>query len=220
MGKAALEEVVRRAPGVGKADVEDIVLGCAMPEGEQGLNVARTIALYAGFPHTVPAITVNRFCSSGLQAIAYAAERIMLGAADVMIGGGVESMSHVPMTGFKLSPHPDIVDAMPEAYMSMGHTAEEVARRFGVSREDQDRFAVRSHARAARAAAAGLFKDEIVPVAARRTSFDPATGKVRTWTETFDADEGIRPDTSLAADRKSTRLNSSHIQKSRMPSSA
>src|SRR5690606_7440486 len=135
LGVAAMNAAMERAPGVAKADVEDIIIGCAMPEGEQGLNFARIMSLYAGFPTTVPAITINRFCSSGLQSIAFAAERVMLGAADIVLAGGVESMSHVPMAGFKPAPHPDIAAAMPEAYMSMGHTAEEVARRFGVSRE-------------------------------------------------------------------------------------
>jgi len=178
--------------------VDDVVLGCAMPEGEQGLNVARLISLYAGFPVSVPAITINRFCSSGLQAIAFAAERIMLGYADTVVAGGVESMSRVPMTGFKLSPHPDLLEAMPEAYMSMGHTAERVAQRFGVSREDQDRYAYDSHRKAARAIADGKFAGEIVPVATVRTGFDPQKGL---WREpvAFDTDECVRPDTTLEA---------------------
>ncbi|MFD0697063.1 acetyl-CoA C-acyltransferase [Paenibacillus sp. GCM10027628] len=196
LGKAVLEEAIRRAPGLNKEDVEDIIIGCAMPEGEQGLNFARTMSLYAGFPVTVPAITVNRFCSSGLQAIAYAAERIMLGHAEVIVAGGVESMSHVPMTGFKLSPHPGIVADMPEVYMGMGHTAEEVARRFGISREDQDRFATRSHQKAAAAIAAGKFKDEIVPVATSVKGIDER-GKAFEKKYTFDTDEGVRPDTSV-----------------------
>ncbi|HZG88351.1 acetyl-CoA C-acyltransferase [Paenibacillus sp.] len=199
LGVAVLNAAMERAGGgVAKADVEDIIVGCAMPEGEQGLNFARIMALYAGFPTTVPAITINRFCSSGLQAIAFAAERIMLGAADVVLAGGVESMSHVPMAGFKPSPHPDIVSAMPEAYMSMGHTAEEVARRFGVTREDQDRFALESHRRAAAALARGAFRDEIAPVTARLSDVD-AAGRPRTREFVFDADEGVRPDTTLEA---------------------
>lgn len=196
MGKAVLEEVIARAPGLRKEDVEDIIIGCAMPEGEQGLNFARVMTLYAGFPVTVPAITVNRFCSSGLQSIAYGAERVMLGAADVVIAGGVESMSHIPMTGFKPSPHPGIVQSMPEVYMAMGHTAENVANRFGISREDQDRFAVESHRKAAAAIAAGKFKDEIVPVATSLKGFDDS-GKAWEKNFTFEMDEGVRPDTSL-----------------------
>ncbi|CAM3328575.1 MULTISPECIES: acetyl-CoA C-acyltransferase [Paenibacillus] len=195
LGKAVLEAVIARAPGLKKEDVEDIILGCAMPEGEQGLNVARIISLYAGYPVTVPALTVNRFCSSGLQAIAFAAERIMLGYVDVIIAGGVESMSHVPMTGFKPAPHPTIVDEMPEVYIGMGHTAEEVARRFGITREAQDAFAASSHRKAAAAIAEGKFRDEIVPVNVSLAAADES-GKVRSKSFTFDMDEGVRPDTS------------------------
>jgi len=198
LGVAVLNAAMERSGGVAKVDVEDIIVGCAMPEGEQGLNFARIMALYAGFPTTVPAITINRFCSSGLQGIAFAAERIMLGTADVVLAGGVESMSHVPMAGFKPSPHPDIAATMPEAYMSMGHTAEEVARRFGVTREDQDRFALESHRRAAAAMARGAFRDEIAPVTARLSDVD-AAGRPQTREFVFDADEGVRPDTTLEA---------------------
>jgi acetyl-CoA acyltransferase len=198
LGKTVLNAVIERAPGLRKEDVEDIIIGCAMPEGEQGLNFARIMSLYAGFPVTVPALTINRFCSSGLQAIAFAAERVMLGHADVLIAGGVESMSHVPMTGFKIAPHPQIVSEMPEVYMSMGHTAEEVAKRFGVSREDQDRFALASHRKAAAAIQAGKFKDEIVPV---HTSVKGVDDSGKLWEKkiVFDTDEGVRADTSLEA---------------------
>jgi acetyl-CoA acyltransferase len=196
MGKAVLEAVVERTPGLKKEDVEDIIIGCAMPEGEQGLNFARIMSLYAGFPNTVPALTINRFCSSGLQSIAFAAERIMLGHADVIIAGGVESMSHVPMTGFKISPNPRIVDEMPEVYIGMGHTAENVASRFGVSREDQDRFAARSHEKAAKAIAEGRFKEEIVPLQAELKSVDDQ-GKVQSKKFAFDTDEGVRADTTV-----------------------
>jgi acetyl-CoA acyltransferase len=199
LGKAVLEEAVARAPGLLKEDVEDIIIGCAMPEGEQGLNFARIMSLYAGFPVTVPALTVNRFCSSGLQAIAFAAERIMLGHAEVVIAGGVESMSHVPMTGFKLSPHPGLVAGMPEVYMGMGHTAENVAQRFGVSRADQDRYAVGSHQKAAAAIAAGRFREEIVPVRTSVKGVDEKSGKAFEKAFTFDTDEGVRPDTSVEA---------------------
>ncbi|MFC7679129.1 acetyl-CoA C-acyltransferase [Paenibacillus sp. GCM10028914] len=197
LGKAVLEAVIERAPGLTKDDVEDVILGCAMPEGEQGLNVARIISLHSGYPVTVPALTVNRFCSSGLQSIAFAAERIMLGHADVIVAGGVESMSHVPMTGFKPAPHPGLVEMMPEVYMGMGHTAEEVARRFRVSREDQDAFAVSSHRKAAAAIREGKFRDEIVPVNVKLTTSDEQ-GQIRSKEFTFDTDEGVRPDTSLA----------------------
>lgn len=198
LGKAVLNAVIERAPGLGKEDVEDVIIGCAMPEGEQGLNFARIMTLYAGFPVTTPAITINRFCSSGLQAISFAAERVMLGHADVVIGGGVESMSHVPMTGFKPSPHPGIVNDMPEVYITMGHTAEEVAKRFGVSREDQDRFALSSHRKAAAAIAAGHFRDEIVPIA---TTVRGVGDSGKPWSKpvVFDTDEGVRADTSLEA---------------------
>lgn len=198
LGKIVLEAAIERAPGLSKGDVEDIIIGCAMPEGEQGLNFARIMALYAGFPVTAPAITINRFCSSGLQAIAFAAERIMLGQADVLIAGGVESMSHVPMTGFKVSPNPRIVAEMPEVYIAMGHTAERVAERFGISREDQDRFALASHQKAAQAIAEGKFKEEIVPFEAELRSLDER-GKVKAKRFVFDTDESVRSDTTLEA---------------------
>lgn len=196
MGKAVLDAAVERVPGLHKADVEDVIIGCAMPEGEQGLNFARIMSLYAGFPPDVPAMTINRFCSSGLQSIAYAAERIMVGAADVIVAGGVESMSCVPMAGFKPSPHPAIVASMPQIYMNMGHTAEHVAERFGVRREDQDRFAARSHRRAAQAIRSGKFRTEIVPLPVVRKKIDD-NGQVRTESFIFDTDEGVRPDTSV-----------------------
>lgn len=196
LGKVVLEAVIDRAPGLKKEDVEDIIIGCAMPEGAQGLNFARIISLYAGFPVTVPAITINRFCSSGLQSIAFAAERIMLGHAEILIAGGVESMSSVPMTGFKVSPNPRIVDEMPEVYIGMGHTAERVAERFSISREDQDSFAARSHEKAARAIAEGKFKDEIIPIHAELKSVDD-NGKVRVKSFVFDTDEGVRADTTI-----------------------
>jgi acetyl-CoA acyltransferase len=198
LGRAVLQAAVERTPGLAKADVEDVLIGCAMPEGEQGLNFARIMTLYAGFPVTVPAMTINRFCASGLQSIAMAAERIMLGYADVIIAGGVESMSHVPMSGFKPSPHPQIVETMPEIYMGMGFTAENVAERFGITREDQDRFALSSHRKAAAALRAGKFREEIVPVEAKRIGVDD---QGRRWEETFvhDTDEGVREDTSMEA---------------------
>ena len=195
LGRAVLEEAVRRTPGLNKADVEDVILGCAMPEGEQGLNVARIMSLYAGFPVTTPAITVNRFCASGLQAVAYAAERIMAGYADVIVAGGAESMSHVPMSGFRFSPHPVLSVEYPEIYLGMGLTAEYVAERYGVSREDQDRYAAASHRKAAEAIRAGKFKEEIVPVHAVLRSVDDE-GTVTSVKKVLDADEGVRADTS------------------------
>ena len=185
LGSTVLREVVKRVKGLSLEEIDDVMIGCAMPEGEQGLNFARILTLYAGFPVTVPALTINRFCSSGLQSIAMAAERIMLGAADIIIAGGVESMSHVPMSGFKFSPHPGIMDHYPEIYIAMGHTAENVAEHFDVSREEQDRFALGSHRKAYQAMEEGKFKDEIVPVL---TENGP-----------FERDEGVRPDTSMEA---------------------
>ncbi|OBY77176.1 acetyl-CoA acetyltransferase [Paenibacillus sp. KS1] len=195
LGRTVLEEVVRRAPGLNKSDIEDVILGCAMPEGEQGLNMARILSLYAGYPQEVPAVTVNRFCASGLQSIAFAAERIMAGSADTIVAGGVESMSAVPMTGFKLAPHPKLISEMPEVYMGMGYTAENVAKRFGISREDQDQFAANSHRKAAAAIAEGKFRDEIVPVSTVQRGGD---SNGRPWEKelTFDMDECVRPDTT------------------------
>ncbi|WP_028596311.1 acetyl-CoA C-acyltransferase [Paenibacillus assamensis] len=196
LGRIVLDEAIRRAPGLRKEDVDDIIIGCAMPEGEQGLNFARIMSLYADFPTTVPAVTVNRFCASGLQSIAYAAERIMLGHAEVIVAGGVESMSHVPMTGFKLAPHPQLVAEMPQVYMGMGHTAENVANRFDISREAQDEFAYNSHRKAAAAIAEGKFKDEIVPVS---TKVKGISADGRPWEKVvhFEMDEGVRTDTSV-----------------------
>lgn len=196
MGAAVVREVMKRAAGLEPRDVEDVIIGCAMPEGEQGLNMARIISLYAGLPTSVPGFTINRFCSSGLQAIALAAERVMVGGADVVIAGGVESMSSVPMTGHKLAPHPYLVDTMPEVYMSMGHTAEMVSNRFGVSRDDQDAFSVASHQKAAKAIAEGKFKAEIVPLKVVDKGID-ANGKPYTREFLFDTDEGVRADSTV-----------------------
>ncbi|MBW7475995.1 acetyl-CoA C-acyltransferase [Paenibacillus oenotherae] len=195
LGRAVLRAAVERVPGLLPGDIEDVIIGCAMPEGEQGLNFARIMALYAGFPVTTPAVTVNRFCASGLQAIAYAAERIRLGEAEVILAGGVESMSHVPMTGFKLSPHPRIADIMPEIYMGMGHTAEEVARRYGISRRAQDCFAAESHRKAAEAIAEGRFREEIVPLQVLSEGVDQQ-GRPVARSFVFDTDEGVRGDTT------------------------
>lgn len=190
-----MNEAVRRA-GVDPALVEDVYLGCAIPEAEQGLNVARMAALRAGMPDSVGGVTINRFCSSGLQTIAMAAAAIQTGQADVMLAGGVESMSMVPMTGHNPSPNPDLVDERPGAYIGMGLTAENVAAKYGVSREDQDAFALQSHQKAAAARDAGRFEDEIVPVPVR---VDKVKGtKVKSETLSFDTDELIRDDANLA----------------------
>lgn len=195
LGKAVLNAVVERAPGLEKGDIEDIIIGCAMPEGEQGLNVARIMAQYAGFPVAVPALTINRFCASGLQSIAFAADRIRLGEAEVVIAGGVESMSHVPMAGFKPSPHPQIVSDLPGVYMTMGHTAEKVSTEFNISREDQDSFAASSHRKAAAAIEAGKFTEEIVPVKTMLRNIDEH-GHLVERSIVFDQDEGVRLDTT------------------------
>jgi acetyl-CoA acyltransferase len=176
-----------------KEDVEDVILGCAMPEGAAGGNMARHAALRAGLPDSVPAMTINRFCSSGLQAIALAAERIRAGAADIVIAGGSESMSLTPRGGLKPAPNPWFVDNWPEVYMTMGLTAERMHRKYGVSREDADAFALRSHRLAIRAQAQGRFAEEIVPIELERVS--PGTVE----RSVFDRDEGPRADTSIEA---------------------
>ncbi len=193
-----IQEVLRRVPGLEPDEVEDVILGCAIPEGPQGMNIGRIAALKAGLPYTVPAQTVNRFCSSGLQTIAQAAERIMAGFADVIIAGGVESMSMVPMDRAKLSINPDLAASYPEVYTSMGLTAELVAERHQISRQDQDCFALQSHQRAAAAIQAGKFVDEIVPVPTRIAHLQ-ADGSSRFAEITADTDDGVRYDTSLEA---------------------
>jgi acetyl-CoA acyltransferase len=186
-----IEGLVDRTPGLEKEMVSDIIMGCAMPEGEQGMNVARVIALSAGFPTAVPAITVNRFCCSGSQTIALAADSIRAGNTDIAIAGGVESMSMVAMGGNKLIAYPDQMKAMPNAYAAMGTTAEVVARRFEITREMQDEFAYHSHRKAAAAIEAGKFVDEIVPL-------DVRVRENGSWREfVFDTDEGPRPDTTV-----------------------
>jgi acetyl-CoA acyltransferase len=182
--------------GIDPHDVEDIIIGCAFPEGEQGMNFARVAALRAGVPVEVPAQTVNRFCSSGLQTIATAAERIMAGFADCIIAGGAESMSMIPMGGSKYSANPGLMASWPEAFASMGITAELVAEKYGVSREEQDAFAAASHAKAAAAIAAGKFRDEIIPVEIEICTL--TCGKMKRSTEIVDTDDGVRSDTTAA----------------------
>lgn len=195
LGALVVKETLKRA-GNYEGNIDDLIIGCAMPEAEQGQNVARNIGALAGLPHTVPAITINRFCSSGLQAIAFAAEKIMVGHADTIIAGGTESMSMVPMMGHVVRPNAKLAETAPEYYMSMGHTAEQVAKKFGVTREDQDAFAVRSHQRAAKAIASGKFDDEIVPVEATVRSVGPDHRLVEK-TVTLTKDEGVRPNTNM-----------------------
>jgi acetyl-CoA acyltransferase len=195
MAAAVIAAALARASGVSPADVDDVILGCAMPEGEQGLNVARIASLRAGVPIEASAATINRFCSSGLQAIAQAAEHIMVGSAEVAVAGGTESMSMVPMGGNKVSPNPSLVDSYPDVYLSTGLVAENHARQSGISREAQDAFALRSHQRALAAMAAGRFADEIVPLTVN--TVDPNGKGTREFT--FDTDEGPRRDTSSEA---------------------
>lgn len=197
MAAVVIKKVLKRAEPVKAEDVEDVIVGCAMPEGEQGLNVARISLLRAGLPESVPGQTVNRFCSSGLQTIALAAERIMAGFGSCIIAGGTESMSMVPMTGNKFAPNPWLAENYPEVYISMGQTAENVAERHSVSREDQDAFGYRSHRRAVAAQDAGKFNAEIVPVEIEQVVMQNGHAEARTFV--FDADEGPRRDTSLEA---------------------
>ena len=191
MGAAAVAEAVRRAEGLDPVEIDDVIIGCAMPEGEQGLNMARNIALRAGLPYTVAAQTVNRFCSSGVQTIALAAQQIMTGMGDIIVAGGTESMSAVPMTGFQFRPNPWLVDHMPEVYISMGLTAENVAAEYGVDRAAQDEFSARSHENALKAIAEGKFKAEIVPLDVEQVELQD--GRVVSRSLTFAVDEGPRP---------------------------
>jgi len=213
LAATAIKAALGRAPGLDAGDVDDVILGCAMPEAEQGMNVARIASLRAGIPVSASAVTVNRFCSSGLQAIAYAAERIMCGFASTIVAGGTESMSLVPMGGNKIAPNPSLMDSYPDVYLSTGLVAENHARESSISREAQDAYALRSHQRALAAIEAGRFRDEIIPFVARVIEAqDPrvqaAVGgrgaaavavapSVRTLT--FDTDEGPRRDTSAEA---------------------
>lgn len=189
----AMNEAVRRVKGLDPKDVEDVVLGCAMPEGEQGLNIARNAVFLAKWPDTVSAETINRFCSSGLQAIVHAAQEVQCGQVEIAVAGGVESMSMVPMSGNKPSLNPKLVETFPEAYIAMGHTAERVAKRFEVSREQQDQYAYNSHMKAVAAIKAGKFEEEIVPVKAR--IFEG--GSIREVD--FSVDESPRAETTLEA---------------------
>ncbi len=197
LGAIAIKGALARVPQVDPAEIEDVILGCAMPEGEQGMNVARIASLRAGLPVNVSAMTINRFCSSGLQAIAMAADRIMAGGAEIIVAGGTESMSMVPMMGNKISPNPWLVDHYPDAYLSMGLTAERVAQRLGITREAADEFSLRSHQKAVAALAAGRFEDEVVHVPVSFVT--PNGSKPKRQELVFKADEGPRADTSVAA---------------------
>jgi len=190
-----IKETLKRADHY-DGNIDDVIIGCAMPEAEQGMNMARNIAGLAGLDQSIPAITINRYCASGLQSIAYASERIMLGISDTIIAGGAESMSLIPMGGHVIKPNTKLVQDAPGYYMGMGYTAEEVAKRFSVSREDQDAFAVLSHERAERAIREGKFIDEIVPVEVTKR-FVGKSNKIEEKKFIFDMDEGVRPDTSM-----------------------
>jgi acetyl-CoA acyltransferase len=197
MAAVAMRAAIDRLPGLNPEDLDDIYIGCAMPEAEQGMNVARVAAFRAGIPYTVPAMTLNRFCSSGLQSIAFAADRIAGGTAHCILAGGVESMSLIPMGGNKISPNPTLIETNPDTYLSMGLTAENLAEEYRISREDQDAFALESHRRAIAAIDAGNFKTEIVPVGVRDIVVENAARAVHEFT--FDTDEGPRRHTSMDA---------------------
>jgi acetyl-CoA acyltransferase len=220
LAAAVMRESLRRVPALDPHEIDDVILGCAMPEAEQGLNVARIASLRAGIPAAASAVTINRFCSSGLQAIAFAAERVMCGSASAIVAGGTESMSLVPMGGNKLSPNPSLVESYPDVYLTTGLVAENHAREAGISRDAQDAFALTSHERAVAAIDAGRFAEEIVPVTARLVDVEPvlaaslahgagafppvpgarpAAGVPRQRELTFAIDEGPRRDTSVAA---------------------
>jgi acetyl-CoA acyltransferase len=203
LAAVSIQEAIRRVPGLDPKEIEDVILGCAMPEAEAGMNVARNAALRAGLPVEISAITINRFCSSGLQSIAMGAERIVAGYGDVILAGGTESMTMIPMGGNKVSPNPWLMDHNPDAYLSMGLTAENVAAKYGITREQADEFSLGSHKKALAAIAAGKFKDEIVPVEVKMTVVaNGANGhaaKPKTTSTVFEMDEGPRADTSLEA---------------------
>jgi len=198
MGAAAIKGALARVPNLEAREVEDVIVGCAMPEGEQGMNVARTCSLRAGLPIEAAAMTVNRFCASGLQSIALATERIRGGGADVIVAGGTESMSFVPMGGNKISINPWLMEQYPDSYLSMGLTAERLARHYGITREEADQFALSSHQKALAAQAAGRFECEIVPIPVTFTTPDGKSRAKKTELE-FKVDEGPRADTSLEA---------------------
>lgn len=195
LGAAAIKEAVNRVPNLDTNQIEDVIMGCAFPEAEQGMNVARTAMIAAGLPVETSAMTVNRYCSSGLQTIALAADRIATGGADVIVAGGLETMSMIPMGGNVVRPNPGLVETYPDYYLNMGLTAENLARKYEITREQADEFSLRSHQKAAAAIKAGKFKDEIVPMTVFVDEFDEK-GRVRRKEVVFDTDEGVRYDAS------------------------
>jgi acetyl-CoA acyltransferase len=196
LGAAAIREAVKRAENLDAAQIDDVIMGCAFPEAEQGMNVARTAAIEAGLPVEVSAMTVNRYCSSGLQTIALAADRIRTGGADVIVAGGLETMSMIPMGGNVVRPNPRIVDSYPDYYLNMGLTAENLAKKYEITREQADEFSLQSHQKAAAAIKEGRFKDEIVPFNVTIDELDEK-GRVRRREVVFDTDEGVRYDASM-----------------------
>src|SRR5262252_6018758 len=198
MAAAVIKSAIERTTGLEPGMIEDCVLGCATPEAESGMNVARQAAWLAGVPKDASAVTINRFCSSGLQAIAFAAERVRAGWGDCIVAGGTETMSLIPMGGHNIRPNPRLVDEWPDYYLNMGLTAENLARKYGISREEADAFALSSHQKAIAAIQAGRFKDEVVPLTIRTTELDSKGKRVKRET-TFEVDEGPRADTSLEA---------------------
>ncbi|MCA2001104.1 MAG: acetyl-CoA C-acyltransferase [Chloroflexi bacterium] len=198
MSAVAVKELLKRTPNLDPAQIEDVVFGCAFPEGEQGMNIARMISLRAGLPDTVPAETINRYCSSGVQSIAHVAYAIKAGDIEIGVAGGVESMSMVPMMGYKFSPNPHFAMELPHYYTNMGLTAENVAAKYGISREDQDAFSLKSHQKASQAVNSGLFDPELVPIEVEVTELD-ANEKMVKRTFTVKRDEGPRADTTLEA---------------------
>ncbi len=195
MGATVIKEALARVPGLEMSEIEDVIMGCAMPEAEQGMNVARAAAIRAGLPVETSAMTINRFCSSGLQSIAMAADRIKSGGAEVIVAGGLETMSMIPMGGHIIRPNPHLVEHYPDFYLSMGLATENVARKYEVTREEQDEFALRSHTRAAAALDADKFKDEVVPLHVVLEDMDE-NGKKQRREVVFDKDEGVRRDSS------------------------
>ena len=196
LGAAAIKGAVERVEGLNINEIDDVIMGCAFPEAEQGMNVARTSAIEAGFPVEVSAMTVNRYCSSGLQTIALAADRIKTGGADIIVAGGLETMSMIPMGGNVVRPNPKIVDTYPDYYLNMGLTAENLAKKYEITREQADEFSLGSHQKAAAAIKEGRFKDEIVPFTVRVDEVDEK-GRVRSKEVVFDTDEGVRYDASI-----------------------
>ena len=201
MAAVAMRAAIERVPGLKSGDVEDIYIGCAMPEAEQGMNVARLAAFRAGIPYTVPAMTLNRFCSSGLQSISFAADRINSGAAHCIVAGGTESMSMIPMGGHKVAPNPALIESYPETYLSMGLTAENLAHDFKIGREEQDAFALESHRRALAAMEAGRFRDEMVPIEVRKRKAGSGGARAAGTPDTLlvDRDESVRAETTVEA---------------------